>query len=209
MTAPLLDLTLKVDQRALDRHLARLDKNRGKPLLVRAEKVTNSAAKLVVPRLRARLPASGRSTAVRQGPIAIIGRKRRKTMRQSAGTKLLRKRGMEAIRPTWIGSSHFAFGWLTLGTRMHHLQTRRLEGGPARGAGGRYLKHGRWTTPGPSNFGISSYRSGFAHFADGNVRPLAAIDVRGITGTDYVSPVWDSVRPEVMRLIEQGVFETF
>lgn len=189
-------ITAKVDQRALDRYLKVLDKNRGKPLLYRAEKLTNKAARLAVPPVRAAVPASGRAPRP-AGPILII-RKRRRTMKQSVGTKLLKKRGNEPIRPTWIGVKHFAYIFLSGGTRMHHLQTRHLERG----------QRGRWTTPGSSNFGTSNWRSGFAHFPDGEVRSLAGIDVRGITPHDYVGEGWGTVESNVYAVIERDVWAT-
>ena len=167
MTAPALTLTVKLDEKALAAYLKLLDKNRGKPLLTRAEKTINSAAKLMVPALSAGLPASGRSTAAGAGPIAIIGAKRRRTMRKSAGTKLLRKQGGEAIRPTWTGVKHFSFRWLTEGTSAHGLQARGLEADVR----GRFTGRGNW-------------RSGFAPFADGESRPLGSIQVPGITSRD-------------------------
>lgn len=185
----MIQLTAKLDEKAMAAYFKRLDKNRGKPLLYRAEKTTHAAARLVVPRLRAGLPASGRSTRPRQGPIAIIGAKRRRTMRSMAKAKLLKKRGSEAIRPTWIGVGHFAFRWLTEGTQGHSLATRDLEAGA----------RGRWTTRG-------NWRSGFAHFADNEVRPLAGITVRGVTGRDYISPAWDATQGQVVALIKRDVF---
>src|SRR3990167_5514545 len=190
MTAPALTLTVKIDEKAWNAYLKRLDKNRGKPLLTRAEKTINSAAKLMVPALSDALPASGRSTAARAGPIAIIGAKRRRTMKKSAGTKLLRKQGGEAIRPTWIGVKHFAFRWLTEGTSTHGLQTRGLEVG----AGGRFTGRGNW-------------RSGFAHFARGEVRPLASIADRGTTGRDYISSAREGREGQIMTLIQRDTFD--
>src|SRR3990167_497968 len=155
MTAPALTLTVKIDEKAWNAYLKRLDKNRGKPLLTRAEKTINSAAKLMVPALSDALPASGRSTAARAGPIAIIGAKRRRTMKKSAGTKLLRKQGGEAIRPTWIGVKHFAFRWLTEGTSEHDLM-REASRGLEVGVRGRFTQRGNW-------------RSSFSVLPDGGV----------------------------------------
>lgn len=185
----MLKITASVEQRELDRYFKKLDKNRGKPLRDRAQRTTNAAARLLVPPLRAAAP-KGPARRQASGPILMLGRKRRKTMRTSAGTKLLKQRGGEDIRPTWAGYKAFHAVFLLGGTRSHSLATRNLAAGA----------RGRWTTRG-------NWRSGFARFADGEVRPLGGITVSGITPRDYVEQVWNANQRNVYGRISKDVFD--
>lgn len=186
---------LTIDERATNAYLKTLARNEGKPLKERAQRTINAAAKRrVVPALKAAAPKGPRKTR-RSGGLRILG-KRRKTMRSSAKAKLLRQRGGEDIRPTWAGYTAFHARLVIEGTRSHSLATRRLEAGA----------RGRWTMPNSSNFGVSNWRSGFAHFADGEVRPLAPITVRGVTPHPIVDQAWSRSQSSVLADVRRDVF---
>jgi hypothetical protein len=112
-----LALTVTWDQKALDAYLKRLDKNHGRPLLQRAEKTTNAAARLLIGPLRANIPV-GPSRRIAGGPV------RGGNARRRVGVKLLKKQGGEDIRPTWVGSKAWYFRFPTGGTRAHSLAPR-------------------------------------------------------------------------------------
>jgi len=179
------------DRRALDRYLKTLDKNRDKPLKDRAQRTTSAAARRhLVPALKAQAPRGASRSRQSYGLRIIGGRKRRRRMSTSATAKLLRKRAGEDIRPTWAGYKAFHARFYIEGTAAHSLATRGLLAGER----GRFTKMGTW-------------RSGFAHFADGEVRPLAGITVRGVTPHPIVDRAWDSVRRRVFDDIKRDVFE--
>lgn len=176
----MIQVTAKVDDRALNAYLKRLDKNRDKPLRTRAERTTNAASKLLVPPLRANIPAGQASpflgvTAGRSGNLRNV-RRRRGNARRMVGTKLLRKRGGEDIRPTWVGSKAWYFRFPTQGTRAHSLAPR---------AG----------------------RGQYAVFGVDEVRPLAGITVRGITPRSWVIDAAASHQGSVVRRIEKDVWD--
>ena len=110
-------ITVTVDQKALDRYLKTLDKNHGKPLLVRAEKTINAASRLLVPPVRAAAPV-GPARRIAGGPV------RGGNLRRRVGTKLMRKRSGEDIRPTWIGSKAWYSRLVATGTAAHSLEPR-------------------------------------------------------------------------------------
>ena len=112
-----LKLSVPIDQRALDAHLKRLDRNRGKPLLTRAEKTINSASKLLIGPVRAAAP-------VGPGKRLAGGFTRGGNTRRKVGVKLLRKVGGEDIRPTWIGSKAWTARLVATGTGPHSLAPR-------------------------------------------------------------------------------------
>jgi len=114
----MLKVTVTVDQRQLDAYLKRLDKNRGKPLLYRAEKTVNAAAaRVLVPAARAAAPV-GQARRIAGGPVRV-GNLRRRTKAKS-----LRKRAGEVIRPTWVGSSAYYSRFVQQGTSSHSLAPR-------------------------------------------------------------------------------------
>lgn len=111
--------TISVDQRQLDAYLKRLDRNRGKPLLTRAENTINAAAiRVIVPAARGEAPVSS------TGHYIAGNRIRSGTLRRKVAAKRLRKRGGEDIRPTWVGSRAFYSRFVQQGTRGHSLAPR-------------------------------------------------------------------------------------
>jgi hypothetical protein len=110
-------VTVEWDQKAIAAYIKRLDKNHGRPLLQRAEKVTNAAARLLVAPLRANIPVGPSKRLA--GGVTRGGNSRRRV-----GTKLLKKQGGEDIRPTWVGSKAWYFRFPTGGTRAHSLAPR-------------------------------------------------------------------------------------
>ena len=194
--------TITVDQRALDKYLAVLDKNRGKPLLTRAERVIAGAAKLAVPALKAAAPPSTGRRPTSSGPLLILNRKRYRTLASTSGTKRLRKRGGEVIAPTWLGYKKFTSRWLQEGTSSHSLQREGVSYAPG--------QRGRWTNTGPTaNTTRNSYwRSALAHISDDWVVPLASIHVSGISGRPLVDTAWGSVQSEIYGRIERDIWET-
>lgn len=192
----MITVRIAVDDRGAERYHKTLARNEGKPLKDRAQRTINAAAKRrVVPALKAAAPRGPRKTR-RSGGIRIMG-KRRKTMRGSASAKLLRKRGREDIKPTWVGYKAVHARWYIGGTQGHSLATRRLQAGA----------RGRWTMPNSSNFGVSNWRSGFAHFADDEVRPLAPITVRGVTPHAIVDQAYSRSRAAFLADVKRDVFE--
>lgn len=183
-----LGLSITVDQRQLDAYLKRLDKNRGKPLLKRAENTAYAGAGLLRGPLRAAMP-TGPARRIAGGPV------RPGNLQRKVHTKLLRKRGSEAIRPTWVGSSAFYDRWLRMGTKGHSIEPR--------GAGAFSVTEwsGRtWT-------GTRLQRSPLAAFADGNVRPLRGIEVRGVTPNPYHTEVLAAHQSDLIRLFQANVFD--
>jgi hypothetical protein len=192
--------TVTLEQRALDRYLKTLAKNEGKPLHTRAQRTINASTKRrIVPALKANAPV-GPKRRRSSGPIKIRA-KTRKTMRGSASAKLLRRRGGEQIRPTWAGYKAFHARWYLAGTSAHSIATRGLTG-PFRSG----TRFGRWTTPGSSNFGTSNWRSAYAHFPDGEVRPLWGIRVSGVSPHDTVARTWAGTRGAVTNDVKRDVF---
>lgn len=113
-------ITAEIDQKALDRYLKVLDRNRGKPLLTRAEKLTQgAAARVLVPALRAAAP---RNKA--RGKYVVGRRVKSGNLAKRSRAKLLRKRGGEDIRPTWVGSGAYYTHMVVGGTRPHPLAPR-------------------------------------------------------------------------------------
>jgi hypothetical protein len=178
-------VTVEWDQKAIAAYIKRLDKNHGRPLLQRAEKVTNAAARLLVAPLRANIPVG----PPRQMAGAVV---RGGNSRRRVGVKLLRKQGREDIRPTWVGSKAWYFRFPTGGTRAHSLASRS----------------------GKSQFAVFSHsvsRSsrailGKAYLSD--VRPLIGITVSGITPRPWVSDAVASHQDAVMRRIAKDVWDT-
>lgn len=113
----MLTPTITIDQKALDAHLKRLDKNRGKPLLARAEKTINSASKLFIPPVRAAAP-------VGRGKRLAGGFTRGGNLRRRVGVKLVKRLGGEDIRPTWVGSKAWYARLVATGTSAHSLAPR-------------------------------------------------------------------------------------
>jgi hypothetical protein len=104
----MLTLSVTIDQKALDRYLKKLDKNRGKPLRTRAENTTFAAAqKLLVPAIQKAAP------------------RKRGTLRHRVKAKRLPMRAGEDMRPVYAGAyaphAHLVVG----GTAAHSLETVR------------------------------------------------------------------------------------
>lgn len=111
-------ITITVDQKALDRYLKTLDKNHGKPLLQRAEKTINAAARLdLMPGVKAAAP-------VGRGKRLAGGFTRGGNLKRRVGTKLLKRQGGEDIRPTWVGSKAWYSRLVATGTSAHSLAPR-------------------------------------------------------------------------------------
>ena len=110
-------ITATLDQKAYAAYLKRLDKNHGKPLLVRAEKTINSGAKLLIPPVRAAAP-------VGPGKRLAGGFTRGGNLRRKVGVKLVRKQGGEDIRPTWVGTKAWYGRLVATGTSAHSLAPR-------------------------------------------------------------------------------------
>ena len=142
--------------------MKKLDKIRGKPLLDRAEKVTAAGARLLVPVGRREAPIGDDARIIR-GEFVPPGQ-----LRRSVGTKRLRKRGIETIRPTLFGSifsiasTAFYAHMIPRGTRSHSLERKR------------------------------SYKSDFVAFNVGEVRPLSAFKIHpGSKPDPWVDRTWD------------------
>lgn len=180
--------TIRLDsasQRELDRYLKKLDKNRGKPLLTRAENTTYAAARLLVPPLRAAIH-KGRGTETRRGG----------NLARRVHQRRLKKRSGEDIRPTWIGSSAFYARFYAEGTAGHQLYR----------AGGLV----RFTTRSGENVSFTmkeGARSAYARFPDGEVRSLVGMEHPGARPQPFIDAGARPHLPDVYALIARDVFD--
>lgn len=181
----MLTVTAKLDEKALAAYLKRLDRNRGKPLLYRAEKTTHAAVtRVLVPRIKANAPV-GRGKAL-AGGFTRGGNLRRRT-----GAKLLRKRGGEDIRPTWAGSKAWYSRLVATGTAAHPLDPR-----PGKSA---YAVFGTAVSRG--NVGLL----GRSFLTD--VRPLVGMRHPGATAKPFVPDAVEGAIGQVVALVRRDVFD--
>ena len=189
----MITLTAKVEERELKKYLARLDKNRGKPFNVRAERTIRAAAQRVLqPRLKA---------GIKKGPGRYQGggRSRGGNARTRARAKLLRKRSGEYIRPTWVGSSAYYWHMLEGGVQAHRLDPR--ESGRTVSFVGRR---------GSRTFTANDVKSPLASFGTDQVAVLAGFKDPhpGFTGRHVIDDiVWPSLG-QAYTFIARDVFDT-
>ena len=112
----MIDLSAKVEQRELDRYLARLEKNQGRPLRARTEWLLKAAAQReLVPRIKQAAP-------VRSGSFTYGGKTvRGGNLKRKTKAKFLRKRWGEPLRPTWVGSTAWYSHLVARGTQPHSI----------------------------------------------------------------------------------------
>lgn len=183
----MIQLTAKVEERELRKYIARLDRNRGKPLLTRAERTTTAAAqRVLVPRMKAEAPVD---TA---GKYLAGGRARGGNLKRRIRAKRLRKRGLEDIRPTWVGSSAYYHHIVVGGSQAHSLATRAA---------------GRTVTIGGRSFTANLQKSPYLAFGTDEVRLSAGVWHPGATPDPFVGRAVDPNLDIVYRLIAKDVFD--
>ena len=167
----MITFSAKLDEKELRRYLGKLDKVRGKPLATRAERVTAAAARLMVPVGRREAPI-GEGRIIR-GELVRPGNLRRRIK-----TRQVRKRGTEAIRPVWFGSTAYYGPMVSRGTRSHSLA--------------------------PTHSGKST----LAAFSVDEIRPLDSFPNISARADPWVDRVWAQMEDDIYALIERDVFDT-
>ena len=135
----MIKLSAKVEARELKRYQKRLDKNRGKPLVKRAEWTLRAAAQReLVPRIKAEAKSTHRRWR---------GGKKKGYLARKTKAKFVPKRGGEDMRPTWVGSTAWYTHIVVGGSRRHSLGSRGAET-VAAGMGWLWRVDGAWEHPG-------------------------------------------------------------
>jgi hypothetical protein len=182
-------VTITADQRELDRYLKKLEKLQGKPLADRAQRVTNAAARLAIPTIRAEAP----SPRYQYGP----GRHRPGNLKRRVHQRLLRKQAGELIKPTWLGSSAYYTRFVIEGTRPHSLA--------AKGGLVSFITRGGESVSFTKSTGG---RSAFAAFPTGEVRPWSVVRHPGSSADDFVARAWSRTSGTVYARIERDIWDT-
>jgi hypothetical protein len=186
----MIQLTAKVEERELRKYIARLDRNRGRPLLQRAERTTTAAAqRVLVPRLKATAP-------VGRGKYLAGGNARGGNLRRRIRAKRLRQRPGEDIHPTWVGSSAFYHHIVVRGSRSHSLATRE--------AGRTVTFMGR---RGMRSFTANLRKSPYLAFGTDQVRHSAGVMHPGSRANPFVGRAIDPNLDIVYSLIRKDVFD--
>lgn len=111
-------LTARLDPKEFARYQKKLAKNAGKPLIIRAERLTLAAARYLVP-IGRRLAPIGEARIIR-GELIKPG-----NLRSRIKPKALRRRAFEPMRPVWFGSSAWYAHMVPGGTTPHSVEPIR------------------------------------------------------------------------------------